>query len=136
MTVVVDSSFLVAFHGARDAHHRAAADGMVRLDRGEWGDALLPEYVFLEVVTVLAARAGRSIARDAGDALLRSTQLEFVPCSGYFLPAFEIFRRPGARALSFADAAILAVARDRGAAWIATFDSDFSGIEGVTVVPG
>lgn len=135
MPVVVDSSFLIAFHGKRDAHHEAAVEGMIRLDREEWGPALLPEYVFLEVVTVLAARADRATARHAGEMMLRSTQLEFVPCSAYFFPALDVFRRPDARKLSFVDAAILAVARDRGAAWIATFDSDFRGLEGVTVVP-
>ena len=105
---------------------------MRTLADGDWGAALLPEYVFLEVVTVLAARKDHASAVEAGAALLGIRELEFVPCSEVFLAAFDVFR--AYRGLSFADAAIVAIARERAAS-ILTFDSDFGRVEGLEVVP-
>jgi hypothetical protein len=133
--IVLDSSFLIAFHNSRDVHHAQAALAMDRLLDGEWGRGLLPEYVFLEVVTVLAARVGLRVAVEVGDAMLQAPELEFIPCSDVFLDAFSIFRRHTDRTLSFADAAVVAVARRGGAHHVATFDSDFQGLEDLTVVP-
>ena len=43
--IVLDSSFLIAFHNTRDAHHESAAGMMARFLDGEWGRGLLLEYV-------------------------------------------------------------------------------------------
>jgi predicted nucleic acid-binding protein len=134
--VVLDSSFLVAYHNTRDAHHAAAARGMLRLIGGEWGQALLLEYVFLEVVTVLSARRDLSVATEVGSRLLTAREVDFVPCSDFFFETLQTFRnQPGGR-LSFTDAGIVTVARRNPPGLVATFDSDFSGIPGVTVVSG
>jgi predicted nucleic acid-binding protein len=108
---------------------------MDRLLAGEWGDALLLEYVFLEVVTVLMSRRGLSAATTVGTALLRAREVEFMPCSGLFLDAWQTFQaQPGGK-LSFTDSAIVAAARRNSPGYVATFDADFRGIEGVEVVP-
>lgn len=133
--VVLDSSFVIAFHNNRDAHHTAAGTVMEQLLAGEWGDALLPEYVFLEVVTVLAARRDLAVAVSVGDILLEAREIEFVPCSDIFPEAVRIFRGQRRRGPSFADAAILAIAREREAGYIATFDTGFRELAGVSVVP-
>ncbi|HET7039867.1 MAG TPA: PIN domain-containing protein [Gemmatimonadales bacterium] len=132
--VVLDSSFLIAFHNTRDAHHAAAARAMLRLQGGEWGQALLLEYVFLEVMTVLLARRGLSVAAEVGGQLLRAREVEFVPCSDFFFETLRTFRDQPQAKLSFADAAIVTVARRQPPGLVATFDADFSGIQGVTVV--
>jgi predicted nucleic acid-binding protein len=133
--IVLDSSFLVAFHNTRDAHHKSAARLMGRFLDGEWGSGLLLEYVFLEVVTVLAARASVATAVDVGDTLLRAEELEFVPCSELFLDAYAMFRAQGDRGLSLADSAIVALADARNAPHVATFDADFHRIDRIIVVP-
>jgi predicted nucleic acid-binding protein len=133
--IVLDSSFLIAFHNARDVHHAAASSAMERLLDGGWGEALLPEYVFLEVTTVLAARRNLETAVAVGEALLSAPELELVPCADTFLEAFSVFRGQGRRGLSFADAAIVAIARQRGASFVATFDSGFRGLRGLRMVP-
>jgi predicted nucleic acid-binding protein len=68
--MVLDSSFLVAYHNRRDVHHGAAAATMERLVAAEWGPALLLEYVLLEVVTVLLARRGLDVAVRVATTLL------------------------------------------------------------------
>jgi predicted nucleic acid-binding protein len=133
--IVLDSSFLIAYHNRRDVHHATAARGMERLLAGEWGPALLIEYVFLEVVTVLLARRGLDVASRVATALLEAREIEFVPCSDLFLDTLEVFRsQPGAH-LSFADAAIVAVARRREARFVATFDRDFRRVGTLAIVP-
>jgi predicted nucleic acid-binding protein len=133
--VVLDSSFLIAFHNDRDVHHPRARAAMARLLRGEWGPALLPEYVFLEVVTVLLARRDLGVATRVGSALLVAKEVEFVACSDHFLEALDVFRNQGPGSLSFADAAIVAIARQRGARHVATFDAGFKKVASVDVVP-
>jgi len=133
--IVLDSSFLVAYHNRRDVHHGAAAATMEKLVAGEWGPALLPEYVFLEVVTVLLARRGLDVAVRVGTILLQARDVEFVPSSDMFPDVMETFRGQRQGRLSFADAAIVTVAHKRAARFVATFDRDFRHVEAVGVVP-
>src|SRR5688572_16336687 len=102
--IVVDSSFLIAYHNTRDVHHAAAARAMVQLVAGKWGRVLLLEYVFLEVVTVLLARRGHEVAVEVGTKLLEAAEVDFVPCSELFLDALETFRTQASGTLSFVDA--------------------------------
>ena len=133
--VVLDSSFLIAFHNRRDAHHAAAASAMDSLLRGDFGRLVLIEYVFLEVVTVLLARRGHRAALDVADILLDAEEVDFLPCSDLFADALREFRIRGAARLSFADAAIVAAAQRHGAQFVASFDEGFRGIEGIRVIP-
>jgi predicted nucleic acid-binding protein len=108
---------------------------MVHLAAGKWGQALLLEYVFLEIVTVLRLRRGAAVASEVAEVLLDAGDVEFVPCSGFFLETFATFQRERA-ALSFTDAAIVTVALRDPKGYVATFDKDFGSVRGVTVIPG
>lgn len=132
--VVLDSSFLVAYHNTRDAHHAAAARAMVQLLGGAWGRVLLLEYVFLEVVTVLLLRRGPETAFAVADTLLSAREAHFVSCSDLFLDALTLFRDQKHGRLSFVDATIAVVAQ-RDAAYVLTFDTDFRAVEGIRVIP-
>lgn len=133
--IVLDSSLLVAWSNERDVHHPAAADFMRRFLEGEWEEGLLLEHVFLEVVTVIQARLDHPSAVSVGDHLLRARELVFVPGSDVFLAAVEVFRSQGDLGLSFADAAIVAVARRSAGGQVATFDRGFRRVEGISVYP-
>jgi predicted nucleic acid-binding protein len=133
--IVLDSSFLVAYHNRRDVHHEKAIEAMEKLVAGEWGPALLHEYVFLEVVTVLLARRGLDVAVRVATLLLQAREVEFVSSSDMFLGVLDTFRGQRRTRLSFADAAIVTVARQRGARFIATFDRDFRQVGNFAIVP-
>ena len=133
--IVLDSSFLVAYHNTRDVHHRAAAGAMKRLVAGEWGRVVLLEYVFVEVATVLLARRGLDTASTVTRALLASREVDFLPCSDIFLETLETFVRQAGNALSFTDAAIVTVARKEPETRVATFDRDLVHVDGVSAVP-
>ncbi len=134
--VVLDSSFLIAFHNRNDVHHLAAAALMERLVAGSWGEALLPEGVFLEVVTVLAARRGIGAAKAVGELLLDAREVELVPGVELFADAWQIFAGQKRFVLSFVDASIVALARQRNTRHVASFDEDFATFEGIERLPG
>lgn len=133
--IVLDSSFLVGFHNTRDVHHRAAAKTMTRLIAGEWGRALLLEYVVVEVTTVLLARRGLETASTVATALLGSREVDFVPCSDIFVESLDAFTRQSSGVLSFTDSAIVAVARKQPESLVATFDRGIAAVAGISVVP-
>lgn len=134
--IVVDSSFLIGFYNERDAHHAAASALMERFLLGEWGTGLLPEYVFLEIVTVLLVRRDLSVAARVGRLLLDAKELEFVPCSDWFTETMEAFSNQSATRLSFADSAIACMARSRADGQILSFDEEFRKTPGLRVNPG
>ena len=131
--IVLDSSFLIAFHNPRDAHHVAASVLMERFLAGEWGQGLLLEYVFLEVVTVIMLRLDLAAAVSAGRILLEAQELEFVPCSDLFLEALDGFSRQDGTRLSFVDGALAQAARNRADGQILTFDAEFRRLPGMRV---
>lgn len=132
--VVLDSSFLVAYHNERDTHHAAAERAMERLIAGDWGPALLLEYVLLEVVTVILARRGHAPALSVGAALLDAAEIQFVPCSELLAETLNAFRAQPAGVLSFTDAAIVVVAEQHQAP-VLTFDQDFQTVRGLQILP-
>ncbi|MEX1309073.1 MAG: PIN domain-containing protein [Candidatus Sulfomarinibacteraceae bacterium] len=133
--IVLDSSFLVAYHNTRDAHHEAAAEAMADFLDGKWGQGLLLEYVFLEVVTVLMARRGVRVASEVADVLLGARELDFLPCSELFVDAVETFQRQTRTRLSFVGAAIVNVARNRADGLVATFDRELASVRVIQASP-
>ena len=131
--IVLDSSFLIAFHNERDAHHAPARVLMERFLGGAWGRGLLLEYVFMEVTTVLLIRRNLEVASRVGQLLLEAEELEFVPCSGLFSETFETFAGQGSTHLSFADAAIAHVARQRADGLVLTFDAELRKVPAISV---
>lgn len=102
---------------------------------GAFGRILLPEYVLVETLTVLAARRDLAAAVEMGQALLSAAEVDAVACSPLFVEAMGLFEAQDPPRWSFVDATIVAVARLAGADHVATFDRDFEGIEGIRVVP-
>jgi predicted nucleic acid-binding protein len=133
--IVLDASFLVAFHNERDAHHLTARTLMEAFLAEKWGRGLLLEYVFLEVVTVLLVRRDVATARQVGRILLEAQELEFIPCSDFFRDTWNAFAAQRGTRLSFTDAAIHAVAKERAAGQVLTFDEEFRKVPGLLVLP-
>ncbi len=102
---------------------------------GDWGRALLLEYVVVEVATVLLARRGLDTATRVARTLLESREVDFVPCSDIFVESLETFARQESGTLGFTDAAIVTVARREGGGVVATFDPDLARVSGIIAVP-
>ena len=91
------------------------------------------EYVFLEVATVLLIRRDLAVAARVGRLLLDADELDFVPCSGLFSDALEIFTQQAKTRLSFADSSVAHVARERAGGLVLTFDEEFRKLPGIRV---
>ena len=89
--IVLDSSFLLGFYNDRDAHHPKATSFMHDFLDGRWGNGLLLEYVYLEVMTVLLVRTELATGGSVAGILLQSEELEFVPCSDFFADTVKSF---------------------------------------------
>ncbi|MFQ5740848.1 MAG: type II toxin-antitoxin system VapC family toxin [Acidobacteriota bacterium] len=133
--IVLDSSFLIAHHNSNDIHHEGARVLMEGVLAGIYGRALLLEYVFLEVATVLLLRRGLAVATSVALKLMEAREVDFRPCSQLFPQVMETFRNQTGERLSFVDAAVVTVARQHDPGYVATFDKDFRDIEGVSVLP-
>lgn len=133
--IVLDTSYLVSYYNSLDVNHSSALEAGNRMNRGEWGKLLVPEYVFAELMSVLTSRRGLQKAISVGESLLEGEDVEIVPCISHMIDAFTIFGNQRRKILSFVDAAIVAIARNLGAGHVATFDGAFRGIEGIEVVP-
>ncbi len=68
--------------------------------------------------------------------MLDSREVDFLPCSGIFLEAFETFVRQDGPTLGFTDAAIVTAALSQPQAVVATFDRELARVEGIAAVPG
>lgn len=132
--IVLDSSFLIAYHNTSDVHHAEAARIMAQIAGGRWGRPLLLEYVFLETVTVLLLRRGAEKAAEVAGQLLAASDADFLPCSDLFLRVVDSFRTQASGRLTFVDCAIITAAREREAGHLATFDRDLEGLEDLEVV--
>ena len=66
---------------------------------------------------------------------MQARDVQVVPASDMFLDVMETFGTQRGGNLSFTDAAIVTLARNRDARFVATFDRDFRRVEGVAVVP-
>lgn len=132
---MLDSSFLVAVRHEGDVHHRAALQVWDRLLEGAWGTILLPEYVVLEVTSVILKRRGLEPAVRAAEDLVLAEEFEFVPCSELFFDAHASFCAQRDTQLSIVDHAIVGLFRRSGASHVATFDKGFRKIRGLKTVP-
>ena len=89
--------------------------------------------MILEVVTVLLVRRNLALAAQVGRLLLDAEELELVPCADLFWRTFESFEQQSETRLSFADAAIAHVARERAEGWVITFDEEFEKLGGIRI---
>lgn len=133
--IVLDTSFLVAYRHKGDHHHAAAAPLMEAIARGDHGRVLLPEYVLLELATVLAARAGMPAARSATRELTNAREVEFVHCARFLPHAYALFLGQEKARLSLVDCVLVEIARDSESTAIATFDQSLAAREDVRAIP-
>lgn len=124
MSLLVDTSALVAYAHLRDRHHSRAVELLRRGVAGEFGILCISDAIFDETVTLLRARAGLPKAVEFG-ALLLNSELELLHVEPEeFHAAWARFRKLD---MSFTDCTSLAMIESRGLRGIITFDRGFRG---------
>ena len=120
--LVLDSSYLVALFNRADALHEKALEKRLQIPTEE--NLLLPEYVALELATILGIRGDISISSKSLEKLLTAKEVIFVPCSEFFMETLKEFSTEKKFALSFVDCALLVIAKTYEADEILTFDAN------------
>ncbi|WP_424018277.1 type II toxin-antitoxin system VapC family toxin [Halorientalis pallida] len=134
MSVLVDTGVLYAHHDEGSSRHDSAVAAMNAINRGEYGQPYVSDYIYDEAVTLTRARAddlepakriGRRI-RGAGDFTSPFRMLHVT--ADRFEAAVETFERYDDQPLSFTDAASVALSETEGIDRICSYDDDFDGI--------
>ncbi len=132
--ILLDSSVLVAAVSAHDANHARAQAILAEVDRGVWGRALIPDYVLVEVANTVMRRVGFEAASRFVRGTADSPTSFIVPCFESLRRGLEIFLGQKEKALSLADAAIVAVAERERVRNLATFDSGFRAFPALNII--
>lgn len=132
--IVIDSSLLIAALSEKDTNHARATLLVAEIRRGVWGQALVPDWVFLEVSNFVHRRSGHKKAVRVAREMADPDAGRIIPCSALFAAALELFASSAGADLSFVDAGIVAVARKTGTVNVATYDRGFHSVPGLNVV--
>ncbi len=139
MGVLLDTSFLYVFYNKNDPKHTTIKKVYSQMLDGEFGQIILLDYVFDELITLISARTRNTkIAAQIGENILHDSKdyLALSFCGERdFRNAWLLFRRQDKKTkfLSFTDCVIISVANSLRNSWVATLDQHFS--NWVKVIP-
>ncbi len=102
--VIIDSSVWVAFFNKNDSQH----DKAKKIFNGLKLKVILPEYVFIEVSTILLMKAGKKIAEKFIEIAQDNSDVEIYLSNGdLFLDTVRLFKNSAQKKLSFVDISLL-----------------------------
>ena len=125
MSLILDTSFLIALNNAKDENHKSAQSLKIKLKEKEFGQCYISDYIFDEFVTFLRAKSfPENSIKELGDALLADQSIKLLKIDvDIFLKSWEFFKR--SNELSFTDCSTITLAKDFGIRNVASFDSGF-----------
>lgn len=128
--ILLDTGFLIALFRRGDEYHTRASELQIQLDAS--GESLLfPECVLAEFASYIRRSDGAQRAAEASLALLELKRGSLVfPTELEVRNAFAVLKKFSFS--SYADALLVALADSRGIRKIASFDSDFDRVRGIT----
>lgn len=134
MSVLLDTSFIVAFHNPDDDDHDRAVQIFQEILHGVHGKAHSTNLIFAEAVTLSFARTRRHAAAvRVGEFFYtmhdgRPLVLMHHLAPAQLASAWADFRRHRDKTLSVTDWTLVSVARELEAEHIVSFDDGFDGI--------
>ena len=131
MSLILDTSYLIALNDSGDSYHNSALSLKSRIKNKEFGLCYISDYIFDEFATFLRAKSIPSDKiKSIGDALLEDQTIELLKVDKeMFLKAWDMFKKTSN--LSFTDCTITILAKEFGIKNIASFDSDFDSIKDI-----
>ncbi len=130
LTILVDTSGVIATRNKDDADHDAAVAAMRKIFQNQYGEAFTTDHVFDESVTIALVRTRKpEIAVDVGKFILNTRRIVMITTTQQdFKEAWTLFQTYMTKRLSFTDCTLLAIARRLGINTIFTYDSHFDGL--------
>lgn len=125
MSVILDTSFLIAVNNAKDINHINAQSLKLRFKNKELGQVFISDYIFDEFVTFLMAKSfPANTIKEIGDTLLSEESIKLLKIdTEIFLQSWGLFKK--LNSLSFTDCTTITLAKEVGIMNVASFDSDF-----------
>lgn len=134
MSLLIDTSALIAARNADDKNHKKSIETMTPALQGEFGKVFVSDYIFDEAVTLAYIRTGsKNFAHDIGR-FARAKPINFCFIEPIdFDRAWELYQQYEDKHLSFTDCTNIALMGRLGIETIFTFDAEFNGL--VNVIP-
>lgn len=132
--ILLDTSFLVAYFNQKDENHQKAMNVIHGVVGKKFGSPYMTDYIFGETVTVALIRM-RNLDRATriGKYLLEALETIRIE-EDLFLEAWKMFYSQKGTKLGFTDCTTLAAMRYHDIENIATFDKDFTRINGINCI--
>ncbi len=129
MSLLLDTSALVAARNAEDRNHNKALEIMMPALQGEYGKLFVSDYIFDEAVTLAYVRTGsKKLAYDIGKfAKAKPINFRFIEPID-FDKAWELYLQYEDKRLSFTDCTNIALIERLYIENIFTFDMEFKGL--------
>lgn len=105
--IIFDSNIWIGYFHDKDSLHNEA--GKIVESRSV---VYVPEYVVLESVTVIKARASEKLANFCLDVFLHTSNIRVIPSGDLFSKTISLFQTLNDKHLSFVDMSLLALSRD------------------------
>ncbi len=129
MSLLLDTSVLVAARNANDRNHNKALRVMILALQGEYGKLFVSDYIFDETITLAYIRTGsKKFAYDIGRfAKAKPINFRFIEPID-FDRAWELYLQYEDKHLSFTDCTNIALMERLNIETLFTFDMEFKGL--------
>lgn len=131
--IFVDSNVFIALYNPTDSLHAEALNLGVIFDQQQLS-LVISDYIFLEVVTVLAQRRGKIVANQVGDMLLSHPMIHSIHIDEMTrLETWRLFQKLSNKDTSFVDCSIAVIMGNEGIHDLLTFDKkDFKSLQKIS----
>jgi uncharacterized protein len=132
--ILIDSSVLVAYAVESDINHIRAIKTVKRIANGDFGNAIISDYIFDETTTVTFIRA-KSLEKAVivGNYIKNSVEIIKIN-EDIFDDSWEMFKNQKNSKFSFTDCSNISLMQNKGIRYLSTFDKEFENLKSVEVI--
>jgi len=131
--ILIDSNIIIGYCNKEDYFHEQAKQILKEIDEGKYGEQIISNFIFSEIVTVLKLRVSNESAITAGTHILNSNVKIKNIDDDAFQEAWNLFKNQKHK-LGFTDCSNIALMQEQGIKYIATFDKEFKEVKGIKVI--
>ena len=125
MSVILDTSFIIAYFDIRDHNHPAATALLKELENNKFGKLCLSDYIFDETSTILKKYLGKEKASEKCMHIIKSLEVKYVDPRLFEL-GWNFFRKFDK--LSFTDCTTIVLMEHHNIDYVASYDAGFDAI--------
>lgn len=126
--IVVDSNYYLALVNPLDSLHQNAVNITHQIEKKQ---AVISDYIFSEITTVISQKISKQAAVELGSSLLNNPLIQMTTINhSLFLASWKIFLKLKQKNLSFVDCSILALMKQLNIKQLLSFDhTDFAPLQ-------